>query len=262
MITRIYALILQEIYITKRSLEVLIDSLWFSALNVILFGYIAQFLAASQIQITGSFLIMGVLFWEVIRINQYSLTLHPLWNIWSRNLSNLFITPLSKEEYILSQIIAAFIKSAFIFLINASIAALLFQYNIFSLGAGNVLFYLINFSLFSWSVGMVIIGLIFMYGTRIQALAWGSIFLFQPLMAVFFPVSILPANLQRVAYLFPPTYFFEAIRGQMAGFQPSSLYLHSAMLLNILYFLLSLALFNFMFKKSQEKGQFAKNDEQ
>lgn len=261
MIERIKGLILQEIFITKRSLEVIIDTVWFSALSVIVFGLIAQYLVGTDDKILGQYLVMGLLLWEIVRINQFSLSLNPLWNIWSRNLSNLFITPLSKGEYLLSQMISAALKSFIILVINACIAALLFDFNILELGFSNIIFYFASLSLFAWSVGLMIMGIIFMFGTRIQALAWGLIFLFQPVMAVFFPVEILPRILQLVAYFLPPTYIFEAARAQMVHSPVDSQLLLFSTIQNIAYFALSLYIFDKMFKISQRRGQFAKNDE-
>jgi ABC-2 type transport system permease protein len=37
-------------------------------------------------------------------------------------------------------------------------------------------------------------------------------YLIMPLCAVFYPVSVLPAVLQRLAWLLPPTYVFEGMR--------------------------------------------------
>lgn len=257
----IYGLILQKAYIARRSLEVFIDTIWFSVLSVVIFGFLSSYLNKSQNIQSAYFLLVGILFWEVIRINQYSLALHPLWNIWSRNFANLFIAPITRVEYLTSQIIGAFFETLFVFLLNALIANVFFGFNVFSFGVTTVFFYFINLSLFAWSFGLVMVGIIFMYGTRIQALAWGFIFLLQPLMAVFFPVSVLPKTLQYIAYILPPTYIFESARAQVATGIVHYDWITTAFLFNLVYFVVCVYLFNVMFNISQHKGQFAKNDE-
>jgi ABC-2 type transport system permease protein len=42
--------------------------------------------------------------------------------------------------------------------------------------------------------------------------AWSIMFLFMPLTCVYYPVTTLPAWLQTVAWLLPPTYVFEGMR--------------------------------------------------
>ena len=58
------------------------------------------------------YLYLGTLMWEIMRIAQYSMSLGVLWNVWSHNFSNMFITPLSMIEYVLAQMISAAAQSA------------------------------------------------------------------------------------------------------------------------------------------------------
>ena len=177
---RIYAVLLQELYITKHSLEVMIDLFFFSTITIVGFGLTSVFLTSQIVGAPAYYLILGLLLWEIVRVDQYSISVGALWNIWSRNLSNMFVSPLSMTEYIASLIFSAVIKSSLVFVLLSVVTALLFKFNIFSLGAGNLILFFINLTLFSWTVGLLLLGLIFLYGTRIQALAWGLIFLFQP----------------------------------------------------------------------------------
>ena len=262
MIRRIYGLILQEIYITKRSLEVIIDTIWFSVLGVIAFGYVAKFVSKGQSDIVGNTILAGMIFWEVIRINQYSLSLNPLWNIWSGNFCNMFITPISKTEYLISQFISAFVKSLLILFINAIVAFYFFGFNVFTIKLALLLYIVVNLALFAWSVGLIFIGIVFVVGTRIQAIAWGALFLLQPLMAVFYPVSVLPKKLQIIAYMLPPTHIFEIIRNQLTTNQNlAQLLLFQVFFQNLIIFIAALFIYRFLFRYSQQKGQFAKNDE-
>ncbi len=185
--SRIRAILLQEFYITKRSLEVIIDTFFFSAISIIVFSFMAIFISKTAGRLAAREVLVGVLLWEIIRITQYSLSVGSLWNIWSRNLSNMFITPLSLTEYMLAGIFSGLAKALINFGIIALIAGLIFRFNVFNLGTGNLVLYFINLSIFAWSTGFAIVGVIMCYGTRVQALAWGAVFLFQPLTAAFFP---------------------------------------------------------------------------
>ena len=257
---RIIGILIQEYYITKRSLEVIMDLFFFTAMAFLAFGLVASFLFTTGNQTAGSFLLIGIIFWEVIRVNQYSMSVGSLWNIWSRNLSNMFISPISINEYLFAHMLSGLLKSFLIFSMLVILAILLYGFNVFDLGISNVVASFINLIIFSWSVGILILGIIFRYGTRIQAFAWGLIFLFQPLTAAFFPLEILPQFVQYVALLLPPTFVFEALRGNVTDPTFNLSYQSIALAENIFYFVFSIWLFNILFNHSKKTGQFANNE--
>jgi len=255
---RIIGVLIQEYYITKRSLEVILDLFFFSIMFVVVFGLFSNFLSSQFTGAASFYLLLGMLLWEVIRITQYSMSVGALWNVWSRNLSNMFIAPLSMKEYLAAQMISGVVKSALILLIISVISAVFFKFNILTIGLASLILAFINLTIFSWSVGIAILGVIFRFGQRIQALAWGLIFLFQPLTAAFFPVKILPATLQTIAFLFPPTYVFEATRGNLENIAVNWSFMTTAFLLNLIYFAASLWFFQIMYRAAKRSGQFAK----
>ena len=256
----IRAILLQELYITKRTLEVIMDLLFTSLMTVVLFGFVSRFLVGALNASSGSYLILGMLLWEIIRVNQYSLSVGSLWNIWARNLSNLFIAPLSLHEYVIAHMLSGLLKTVIIFLLIAAIAAAGFQFNILRLGLLNLTVFFVNLTIFAWSVGLVLLGIIFLFGTRIQALAWGFIFLFQPLTAAYYPVAVLPPALQRLAYALPPTFVFEAARRALGSPDVNWPFAAAAFVENVVYFGLGLVAFNLMFARSRNTGQFARNE--
>jgi ABC-2 type transport system permease protein len=172
----------------------------------------------------------------------------------------MFITPLSLSEYMIAQIISSFIKSMVIFGSICIMYSFVFEFNILRIGYINFVFYLLNLLIFSWAIGMILLGVIFKWGTKIQALAWGAIFLFQPLAAVFFPVSVLPPAIQKIALAIPVTYVFEGARANISNptvnWQPIGM----AFFLNFIYVIISVLIFRYLHNKSKETGQFARNE--
>ena len=72
--------------------------------------------------------------WEVIRVNQYSLTVGSLWNIWSHNLSNMFVAPLTVTEYIVAHLLSALLKTFVIFCGISAVAAWGFHFDVLAAG--------------------------------------------------------------------------------------------------------------------------------
>ncbi len=257
---RLRAVLLQELYITRRSLEIIVDLFYTSLITVVVFGFVSGFLTGVLNPNTGSYLILGMLLWDVIRVNQYSVTVGSLWNIWSHNLSNMFVTPLSLVEYITAHIFSGLLKTAVIFGMISAIAAAWFHFEIWRVGVLNLALFFANLTIFAWAVGLVLLGIVFMIGTRIQALAWGAVFLFQPLTAAFFPLGVLPPAVRAVAYGIPPTWVFEAARRALD--EPAVDWTSAAIAFgeNLVYLGVGVWAFSLMWARSRDSGQFARND--
>jgi ABC-2 type transport system permease protein len=252
--------LLQEYFVTRHAVEVIIDLFYFSIITVIVFGFVSVFLTGQTNAIAAKYLILGMLLWEIVRVTQYTVSVGSLWNIWARNLSNMFVAPLSVQEYLFAHMISGAVKAGIIFLIISCIAVFIFNFNIFTIGAVNLILFFINLVFFAWSVGLLVLGLIFRYGTRIQAFAWSIIFLFQPLTANLFPLSILPKPLVILAKFLPPTYIFEAARYALQNPTPRWDLIYMALFQNCIYFCMSVYFFKVLFEKSRETGQFVRNE--
>lgn len=113
---RIKAILLQEFFITIRSLEVILDIIFFPLMSIVVFGFLSIYLTGAVSPLIGHYLLVGMVLWQLIYITQYSVSVGSLWNIWSRNLSNLFITPLSVAEYLFAHCLSGIVKAIFIFL--------------------------------------------------------------------------------------------------------------------------------------------------
>lgn len=256
----IKAVLLQEWYVTLSSWEVIFDIFVFSLASIVVFGYISKYLGGGSNSVQGQNLFIAVIFWEVIRITQYSTSVSSMWNVWSHNLSNMFIAPLRLSEYISAHVISSICKSFFVLTIASLLSRLVFNLNIFSLGLFPVFFTYINMVIFAVSIGLVLIGFVFQFGTRVQALTWGTIFMIQPFCAVFFPVSILPPFLQVVAYCFPVTYFFEWLRALHAGLSYNHWLVLWAFVFNLIYLTVGSFVFTRQIASSKKSGQLARND--
>jgi ABC-2 type transport system permease protein len=224
----------------------------------VVFGFFSLFLSSRVDGPAKHYLLLGMLLWEVVRVTQYSISLGAMWEVWSRNLTNLFVTPLRLQEYLVAAVISGAAKSLLILSVVSLIAFALFDFTITDVGIANLALAFVDLSMFSVAVGLMVLGIVFRYGTRIQALAWGIIFLFQPLTAVYFPLDTLPGVLVTLAHALPPTYVFEMARDNLSdrAVQWDMVLLPFA--LNLVYLTAALWFFNAMQLSSKRSGQFAK----
>ena len=145
------------------------------------------------------------------------------------------------------------IKAVFSLPFAAFLAFLLYKFNIFMYGFYFLIFIILLF-MTGWSVGFLVSGIILRFGTRIQTLAWTMIGLLSPITAVYYPVSILPIWVQKISYLLPPTYVFEAGRSLIFNSVLDSRGLLISLVLNIFYLILSLWFLKRSFNKLLDQG--------
>ena len=258
-IKRVWTMVVHEIYVTRHSLEIFFDIVFFPLINVALFGLISRFI--SEGSTTKQYLLLGVLLWEIVTIMQYNVTVSTMWEVWSHNLTNIFMSPISIIEYLSGHIAVGIMKTAAVVALLAGSAELFFHFNLLDVGVVNLLLFGINLAVFAVWIGVILLGFIFRFGTRMAAVSWGVIFLFQPLTAAFFPLSVLPHWLQNIAHMFPATYVFGDARRVLAGCTGILWASFFAILaFNLVYIFVAIFSFKYLFKKSQDSGQFARND--
>ena len=94
---RIGAILLRHYYLARSSSTRLFDLMYWPLLQMVVWGFITVFLArhSSWVVQAGGVLIGGVLLWDVLVRGQFGMTLSLLEEMWSRNLANLFVSPLA-----------------------------------------------------------------------------------------------------------------------------------------------------------------------
>lgn len=260
--SRIKGVILQNLFHLRHSLEDLIDTFFWPSIDVIIWGFITIYFLRLQgpegpIAVIITFLMGGLILWNIVWRAQQDISFALLRNIWNRTILSLFSTPLTPWEFIGATMILGVFKIILTLSLVSIIAFTLYSFNLFSLG-----FYLLPFFIsliaFAWATGICITGLIIRFGMRIQAFAWSLIVLLHPISAVFYPVSVLPPFLQKVALFLPTSHIFEGMREVFKTGTVSTEHLIWAFALNIAYLIFSGWFFAFMFEKARKKGKLVK----
>jgi ABC-2 type transport system permease protein len=156
-------------------------------------------------------LIGAILLWDILIRGQLGLSVSFLEEMWSRNIANLFISPLRPGEFLIALMAMSFIRLVAGVVPVTLLAIWFFGFNLWSLGLALGAFFA-NLLLTAWAVGTIVSGLILRNGMGAENLAWTLMFLVMPVTAVFYPVSVLPGFIQPIAWALPPTYVFEGLR--------------------------------------------------
>jgi ABC-2 type transport system permease protein len=126
-----------------------------------------------------------------------------------------------------------------------------------SLGVGLVPFMGVLL-VFGWSLGLVGIAAVLRFGENAQVIAWSLVFVAQPLAGIFYPVSVLPAPLQTVAWLMPASHVFEGMRTVMGGGAVPWDRLAWAAGLNVIYLAATLGLFAWALSDARRRGRLSR----
>lgn len=258
-INRIGAIFLRQIYLYKRSLPRLMGILYWPVLDLLLWGFITIYLNKYKADLPAfvSFFLGALILWDLLFRAQQGISISFLEDMWARNLLNIFVSPISVGEYLLSLMLVSLIKIVLTATVSVSLAWLLYSFNIFIIGVSLIPFVL-NLLLLGWVIGIFTTALILRFGQQAEILAWGIAFLFQPVSAVFYPVSVLPYSIQLVAMWVPSSYVFEGMRTVVSGGGFPVRELTWALSLNLFYLFCATTFFYRVFRTVRVKGLLGK----
>ena len=210
---RIWAMVYRHLCLYRGSWPRLLELMYWPVLQMVIWGFVTQYAGRFQgaAAIAAGSLLGAVLLWETALRSQMGFTISFLEELWSRNLGNLFVSPIRPWELVASLMVMSIARTLIGVGTAAVLAAVLYAFAITELGLLLVPF-LLNLMVFGWAVALMVTAMILRHGAGAESLAWSVLFGLAPLSAVFYPVGVLPAWLQPVAWAMPPAYVFEGMR--------------------------------------------------
>ncbi len=256
MINRILALLIRYKNISFGSFPRLLSVFYWPTVQILFWGYFTNFFMSNNSFGAWSALniiLSAVVLWDVLFRGQLGLTMSFFEELWSRNLPNLFITPLKDAEIVIGLISISFIRTFIGVTPAIFFANYFFNFHLFEIG-----FYLIflfsNLLVVGWSVGFLVSGLVLRYGHAFEELAWAIIFIILPFSCVYYPLNSLPEIMQGLAQVLPTVHIFESMRSVLINKELFLSDLFLIIFLNLLYLTLSIFFFIKMIKIARVKG--------
>lgn len=252
---RIAALVTRHLMLYKRSPQRIMEIVYWPMLDLLLWGFITVYLARYREGLPAfvTFFLGALILWDVLFRAQQGVCITYLEEVWSRNLLNLFASPLTSGEFIVATLTVSLLKVITAAAVTILLALTLYSFNLFAIGVALVPF-MINLVAMGWAVGIFTTAIILRYGQEAEVLAWGLAFLFQPFSAVFYPVSVLPPWLQAITHWVPAAHVFEGMRAVVnQGVFPVGELLWATGL-NVVFLLAAVAFFQWMFAVVKDKG--------
>ena len=259
-INRIFALLLRYLYLLRSSWPRIIEIAYWPTMQMIIWGFVSQHFATASPELTvGGILISAVLVWDSLFRSHISYTLSFLEEMWSRNLGNLFVSPLRPWELIATLASISMMRTLIGMVPAALLAIPFFGVSVFDMGLPLLAFFL-NLVLTGWAISQFVTGILIRFGLGAESLTWVLPFLIAPFSCIYYPLATLPEWMQSVATFIPTSYVFEGMRallipeaGAPEGVFRADLLLH-AFGLNAIYFIIGVLVFFRSFDAARKHG--------
>ena len=130
---KIFALSLRHVYLIKGSFPRILDLIYWPTVQIFLWGFISKFftLSSSYFENTVGIILSAAILYDFLFRSSISYNMLFLEEIWSRNIINLFVSPLKISEIIFALTSSALIRTMIGLVPAALIAIPLFGVSIF-----------------------------------------------------------------------------------------------------------------------------------
>ena len=212
------AILLRQFYLIRGSPVRSLPMFAWVAIDIVVWGFITRYLnsmAAGRFNYVPS-LLGAVLMWDFFTRIMQGVSTAFLEDVWSRNFLNLFASPLAIPEYVTGLVLASIATSMIGLAVMLVLAVPVFGLSFLALGAHLALFLLVLYG-FGVALGILASAMVLRFGPASEWLVWPIPALLSPFCAVFYPLTMLPAWMSSAAYLLPPSYVFEGMRGLLQG---------------------------------------------
>jgi len=254
-VRRILALVQRYLYLLVGSVPRMLELAYWPTLQIVIWGFISKhFMTQSSWLADAAGALLGaVLLWDVLFRGQLGYSVSFMEELWSRNLGQLFISPLRPYEMVIALTIISVVRTLIGVGPAALIAIPLYGFSLFDLGLPLVAFFA-NLIITGWALGLFVTALLLRVGLGGESVAWMAMFLIAPISAVYYPVSTLPDWLQAVAWSLPPAYVFEGMRAIMFESVVRFDLLAQAAALNLAYLIGGAIAFLYSFRMARIQG--------
>ena len=217
-ITRTLAVVLRQAYLIRGSFSRMFPLFAWVAIDMVLWGFITRYLnsvSSSGFDFVPA-LLGAVLLWDfLVRVMQ-GVTMAFFEDVWSRNFLNIFASPLTIADYLGGLVLSSVATSSVGLAIMLALATTIFGLSFLSYGIMLVPYLMILF-LCGIALGIVSCAAVLRMGPAAEWFIWPLPAVISPFAGVFYPIATLPAWMQYVSALLPPSYVFEGMRAVVAG---------------------------------------------
>lgn len=257
------ALVFQHIgALTKRYLLIKIRDItrvanltYFPVADIILAGFISFWMQRNSpnTQLDTMIYLLELTFWLVINGTHIEACFNFIEELQTRNFINIFASSLKHLTWIAASSVLSMIEALLTATVCGFFLYFVYDINFFVLGWFFPIFLLLSF--FSgWIMGIITISLLLSRGLHLTIMTLALPYIVMSLCAAYYPLATLPWLIQVVAHCIPTTYMFEALRALLMDHVVRYDYFMISFALHIAFLIGALIFYNYMFKRSMDRG--------
>ena len=252
---RIYAMVMRHVYLYRGSWPRIAELTYWPVMQMLTWGLLSQFLLTNSTFVAQAFgvLIAAVLLWDVLFRGNVGVAISFLEEMWSRNLGQLFASPLKPWEWAVALVVVGLLRVVIGIVPAALLCIPLYHYSVFDMGLPLLAFFA-NLMAFGAAAGVAVSAIVLRYGMGAENLAWVAIFAIAPLTGVYYPISTLPDWIEPLAYILPSTFVFEGMRGVLLDHMFRMDYFVYSVALNVVYSAVAIGIFLHIFRIARVRG--------
>lgn len=251
---RIYALVYRYCILLVHSFPRLMEGFYWPIINTLLLGFMNYYLLKQRGlgEINFHTILGATLLLEFFIRCQFSFMVVFIEEIYSRNLGQLYTSPMRGWEQLCAYVLITLIR--LLSLIPAIlVCAGLFDYNFLSIGPWLAPF-ILNMCLAGVTGGILIICLLIRFGQSAEWFGWMFSWAFIPFIGVYYPISVLPAPLQFLGHVMPISIIFENLRSIASGSAVDSSAILYATCANLVMLLMAGCVFFITLRGARRRG--------
>lgn len=251
---RIWAITIRHLVQMPTDFNKLSSVLYWPLVDIMLMGYMGLWMSNTPEEAKNPIILLaGIVLWQVVNRACLGIALNLLEELWSRNITNLFATPLTITEWILATMIEGTIVLLGLLFFCIWVTYLIFGINILSLGWSLALITGLAFAA-GTALGFLSSAFILYWGQRIQSLVWMVCWGFAVFSGAFYPIEVLPSAMQTIASALPLMHIFNTLHVLCkTGELPLTSFAYAA-IITFAYLLFSIIVFMKVFSYSKHRG--------
>jgi len=175
--SKVYGLSLRHFYLIKSSFPRILDLIYWPSIQILLWGFISKFftLSSSYYNNTVGIILSAAILYDFLFRVSISYNMMFLEEIWSRNFTNLFISPIKIKEIIAALTLTAIVRTLIGTVPAVLLAIPLFGVSIFKIGFPLIVL-LLSLYLFGITLGLIVTSGLIRFGPSFENIAWASLF--------------------------------------------------------------------------------------
>lgn len=199
-----------------------------------------------------AYMLVGAFAWNFYVLCQRGITYGVLKEIWSESAKQMVITPSTSVHFIIGNGLYGVLTALMSLILMHLVAVFFFSFNIFAAGLP-LLLSLVAIILYGMAEGLVVNSIMMLKGPEYMHITWIITGIVMVLSAVYYPLELLPPQIQIVSNLLPTTHAIEAIRnGLLTGNGVQSGL--TAIGLGTIYLVIGTVVFRWAIDKSRKNG--------